>query len=89
MQKSIWTQEQAVLAELLRKAREEAGLTQVQLAELLDEPQPFVSRYESGDRRVDLLELREICTVLGTTLGDFVRRFEEQLHTVQNSKRKG
>jgi transcriptional regulator with XRE-family HTH domain len=76
MQKSIWSREQAVLAGLLREMREEAGLSQVRVAELLDEPQPFVSRYESGERRLDLVELRQICRVLGIALGDLVRRFE-------------
>lgn len=85
MRKSIWTREQAILGDLLRKTREDAGLTQAQLAELLDEPQPFVSRYESGERRVDVLELREICSALGASLTDFVRRLEERLESESRS----
>jgi len=61
---------------LLRQVRIDAGLRQEDLADKLGQPQSFVSRCESGERRVDVLELREICEALGTTLADFVRRFE-------------
>ncbi len=46
-------------------ARERAGLTQAQLAKLLAKPQSFVSSYERGQRRIDLLELVRIAHVLG------------------------
>lgn len=61
---------------LLRQIRTEAGLRQEDLAEKLGQPQSFVSRCESGERRVDLLELREICHAVGLTLAQFIRRFE-------------
>ena len=38
--------------------------------------QTFVSKYETGERRLDLVELQQICQVLGVTLGDFVVAFE-------------
>ncbi len=61
---------------LLRQIRIDAGMRQEDLAEKLGQPQSFVSRYESGERRVDLLELERICGVLGVSLGDFVARYE-------------
>jgi transcriptional regulator with XRE-family HTH domain len=61
---------------LLRQIRVDSGLRQEDLADKLGQPQSFVSRCESGERRVDLLELREICEALGTTLADFIRRME-------------
>jgi transcriptional regulator with XRE-family HTH domain len=64
------------LAQLLRTVRTEAGLRQIDLAEKLDEPQSFVSKYESGEQRLDLLELKAICEALGIGLMDFVKRFE-------------
>lgn len=79
MEKSIHTHHQEKLQQLLRELREEAGLRQVDLAELLGEPQPFVSRYERGERRLDILELRKICNLLGLTLRQFVDRLEELL----------
>lgn len=64
---------------LLRQMRLDADLRQVDLARKLGEPQSFVSRYESGDRRLDVLELRQICGVLGVSLPAFVERLEGSL----------
>ena len=61
---------------LVRQMRLDAGLRQTDLARKLGEPQSFVSRYESGERRLDVLELRQICAVLGVSLADFIRRLE-------------
>jgi len=77
MEKSIHTPEQTVLQRLLRQIRRGAGLRQEDLAQMLGKPQSFVSNYERGERRLDLLELRQICEVVGVPLADFVRRFEE------------
>jgi transcriptional regulator with XRE-family HTH domain len=64
---------------LVRQLRQQAGLSQKQLADLLEKPQSFVSKYESGERRLDILELRVICHHLGTDLHSFVARLEEAL----------
>lgn len=64
------------LLELLRQIRQEAGLKQTELAKKLREPQSFVSKYESGERRLDLLELQQLCMALNLSLTEFVRRFE-------------
>jgi len=64
---------------LLRQTRLDAGLRQSDLAQKLRQPQSFVSKYESGERRIDLLELREICEALGVSLAEFVRRFERDI----------
>ena len=42
-------------------------------------PQSFVSKYEIGERRLDLIELREVCAALGVPLLEFVKQFEEIL----------
>lgn len=49
----------------LRQAREEAGLTQQQAAAKLKRPQSFVSRCETGERRVDVLEFEEFVRLYG------------------------
>ena len=69
--------QQKALLSLLRTLRTEAGLRQVDMARALGKPQAFVSYYESGARRLDLLELRQICGILGVPLSDFVRKFEK------------
>ncbi len=71
--------QQARLQCLLRELRTEAGLRQSDLAKRLGQPQSFISKYESGERRLDVLELREICRALGISLKDFVERLEQTL----------
>jgi transcriptional regulator with XRE-family HTH domain len=58
----------------------EAGLRQDDLADKLGQSQSFVSKYESGERRLDLLELQQICRAVGLSLTKFVRRFEGSAH---------
>lgn len=53
------------LVKILTEARENAGMTQTELAEKLGEYQSFVARLESGQRRVDVVELIELAEVLG------------------------
>ena len=63
----MWVQqtEYAEVGAALADARERAGLTQQQLARRLRKPQSFVSNYERGQRRIDILELLRIVEVLG------------------------
>lgn len=62
------------LTALLREIRLEADLTQLQLAERLGHAQSYVSKYETGEQRLDLIELHAICTVVGVSLVKFVER---------------
>jgi transcriptional regulator with XRE-family HTH domain len=70
---------EARLQALLREVRAEAGLRQADLAANLGLPQSFVSKYESGERRLDILELREVCRSIGISLPNFVARLEDAL----------
>lgn len=56
----------------LRKAREDAGLTQAAVASKLRRPQSFVSKSETGERRVDVVELAELAHLYGKRLSFFV-----------------
>jgi len=76
MQKSLSSAKQKSFLELLRQVREEAGLRQIDVAERLDQPQSFVSKYESGERRLDLLELELVCAACETDLDEFVKRYK-------------
>jgi len=69
--------QQKAFLSLLRELRVKAGLRQVDMARALGKPQAFVSYYESGARRLDMLELRQICGIIGVPLVDFVRKFEK------------
>ena len=79
VKKSIHSVEQAELLKLLWQKRKKAGLSQVEVARRLGRSQSFVSKYESGELRLDLVELNEVCRVLGTSLSAFVRQFEKQI----------
>jgi transcriptional regulator with XRE-family HTH domain len=76
--RSITSAEYHRFRALLRELRLEAGLTQVQVAELLHEPQSFVSKYESGERRLDVVETQQVARALGTTLAAVVARLEAE-----------
>ncbi|MFB9902884.1 helix-turn-helix domain-containing protein [Allokutzneria oryzae] len=67
MEKSIYSADYRRLCALLHTLRTEAGLTQVQVAAKLNVPQSFVSKYESGQRRLDVIELGRVAHALGTT----------------------
>lgn len=65
-----------ILARLLRDIRIEAGLTQAECARALGRTQSYISNIESGQRRLDPLQLRDHCHVCGVSLTEFVERFE-------------
>jgi transcriptional regulator with XRE-family HTH domain len=65
------------LAGLLRQTRFEANLTQEQVAEIIGQTQSYVSKYENGEQRLDLIELEAVCTAVGIPLTEFVRRYLE------------
>ena len=79
MPRTIYSAEQEQLIGLLRQLRLDAGLRQEDLAKKLRRPQSFVSKYEIGQRRLDLVELREICRALDIPLVEFVKKFERSL----------
>lgn len=79
MEKSIHTAEYAVCLRLVRAARRQAGLTQAELARRLHTSQSFVTKVETGDRRLDVIQLRTLCRICGTTLTQFVTELEQVL----------
>ena len=67
-----------IIGRLLSK-RESKNVTQVQLAEMLGVKQTFISKIETCDRRLDLIELRQICQVLNISFVDFVAEVERDI----------
>ncbi len=78
MRKSVRTPRQILLQELLRSLRCDAGLQQSDLARRLGKPQSFVSKYENGERRLDLAELQDVCDAIGVPLNRVVTEFERR-----------
>ena len=66
----------AALERLLAAARARDGLTQAAVAELLGKPQSFVSKYESGERRLDVVEFLRVCAALGVNPKDIIDQLE-------------
>jgi len=71
--------ERATLARLLREVRERAGMTQAELADRLETTQSTVSKIETGERRLDLIELRQFTDAVGADLATVVAEFEARL----------
>ncbi|BDI33914.1 hypothetical protein CCAX7_59650 [Capsulimonas corticalis] len=76
VKKTLYSAEQKVFLGLLRQIRQNAGLSQQEIADRLEVAQSRISDYERGERQLDLMELRQYCAAAETSLEEFVRRFE-------------
>lgn len=83
MQKSISSGHQRALLDALRQAREAGSLRQLDIAKRLGVPQSFVSKYESGERRLDLLELEQVCEACGISLCAFLARYQQNKQSTE------
>lgn len=63
----------------LVKARKEAGLTQAALAAKLGRPQSFISKYENGERRLDVVEFVEVAEAIGFDATKFLTKLRRLL----------
>jgi ribosome-binding protein aMBF1 (putative translation factor) len=68
----------------LVEARQKAKLTQVEVAARLGKPQSFVSKYESGERRLDVVEFVDVCAALGINANLILEQLEAQLDDEEN-----
>lgn len=71
---ALHTRRYKALLVCLRRAREDAGLSQEQVAKLLGRPQTWVSKCELGERRVDFVELEDLAAAYGKPLDWFGTR---------------
>lgn len=72
MKKSIHTDERAVFVKRLKKARMDAGLTQVEVADKLGCSQSWVSKVELGELRVEAIWLNKLAKLYGKTVSYFL-----------------
>ena len=77
------------LQDLLKEIRREKDLTQTEIAVVIEQSQSFVSKYESGERILDLLEVRFICRRLGLSLVEFCTRLETKIALKKERDREG
>lgn len=78
VKKTIHSDEHRRLVRMLKARRVFLGLKQSDLAKRLEISQTFVSNYEQGERRLDLIELDQICEALEMSLVEFVTEFKGQ-----------
>jgi transcriptional regulator with XRE-family HTH domain len=67
------------MGQLMRDIRENAGMLQEDVSRAMGKSQSFMSRVESGQRRVDVVELRRFCRIVGIKMTEFVRLFERHV----------
>jgi transcriptional regulator with XRE-family HTH domain len=79
MDKAPFSREYALFLKVLKDVRIEFGVTQEQLAASLNETQSFVSKCERGERRLDVIELRQFCDAIGIPFTEFAARLDDLL----------
>jgi len=72
MNKSVYTKDYKEIIERLKTARIEAGLAQQEVADKLGKPQSYISKIESGERRLDVAELKKLSEVYKKPVSYFV-----------------
>jgi len=70
--RSVYSDDYKRLVEKLKQARLDVGLSQQSVAEKLNKPQSYISKVESGERRLDVIEVKALAKVYMKKLEDFV-----------------
>jgi transcriptional regulator with XRE-family HTH domain len=73
MGRTIRTKEYAVFIERMIKARKEAGLRQIDVAKKMRRPQSYISRVESGEYRLDILEVKKFARLYNREIDYFLK----------------
>ncbi|MGN6148121.1 MAG: helix-turn-helix domain-containing protein [Rhizomicrobium sp.] len=76
MQRSQHTDRYRRLCQLLSEARDTRGFTQAVVAKRLGKPQSYVSKYESGERRLDVIELLDVAAALNISVGMLLNKLK-------------
>jgi len=77
MTSSIFTKKYKLFRELLIQYRQDASVSQLSLSKKLGKPQSFISKYETGERRLDLIEFLEIANALQFDPIDFILKLDK------------
>lgn len=71
--KTIYQAKYSALIERLIAARRNAGLTQAEIAKILDKPQSYVAKIEGKDRKLDVMEFVELCETIGQEPSELIK----------------
>lgn len=86
MSKTSYTQADDVFRGFLKETRVAKNLTQADVAASLGLPQSYVSKYESGERRLDFVETALVCEALGMSIEDFAAAYSSKLAKARRAK---
>jgi transcriptional regulator with XRE-family HTH domain len=75
--KSVFTKRYGRFLSILSELRKDKGLSQAQLAKKLKRPQSFVSKYERGERRLDVIEFLDVVKILDADPCEIIRKIAE------------
>ena len=73
MPRAIYTKDHNAIVERLKTARLESGLGQIEVAKKLGKPQSFISKIESGERRLDVAEIRKFAGIYKKDISFFIK----------------
>ena len=73
MSKAIYSKDHKYIVEQLKKSRKEAGLEQAEVAKLLGKTQSHVSKVEAGQRRIDIIALKEFARIYKKSIDYFLK----------------
>ena len=77
--RTIYDPRYLLAIKLLKEYRINSNMTQQELSMLLCCDQAYISKYESGQRRLDIIEIRRICNCLGINLPAFSQELEKRI----------
>ncbi len=73
MSKSVHSEDYRQIIKHLKEARVEAGLSQQDVADKLGKPQSFISKIESGERRLDVAEIKKFANIYKKNVSFFIK----------------
>jgi len=78
MPNSLHSPAYEIFRRLIVQARRDAGLTQVEVAARLRKPQSFISKFERGERRIDVPEFVDIAEAIGIDAAMFINSYTQE-----------
>lgn len=73
MNKTIYSTDHSILVKKLIKARKEKNMKQEEVAKILQKSQSYISKIESGQRRIDIIQLKEFSKIYKKDLNYFLK----------------
>ncbi len=84
--RSPYQQQRILLTSLLKQIRKQQNITQNTLAKKLNKPQSFVSKYENGERILDVVEIYQICLALSMPFIELMEQFDHKISLLHSGR---